>query len=58
MPTSSVAAERTFGIMRTLETATRMAMSKQTLQNELRRRVNKWLIEKELDARRGQVMHM
>ena len=45
VPTSSVAAERTFGVMRAMEVPNRRAMKDPTWRSELYLRVNKWLVD-------------
>ena len=52
MPTSSVAAERAFGlrVMRAMESKVRCAMSEDRFRQELTFRVNDWLLEKIMKA--------
>ena len=45
IPTSSVAAERTFGVMRAMEADNKLAMKDPAWRAELFLRVNKWLVD-------------
>lgn len=44
MPTSSVAAERAFGVMRTMESQLRCRMNAESVERELMAKVNAWLV--------------
>lgn len=50
IPLSSVAAERAFGVMRTLESPQRMSMDATTFKSIFLAAGNKWLVERELKA--------
>jgi hypothetical protein len=55
MPLSSVAVERTFGVMRTLEDHTRMAMGTEGFKSTLLAAGNKWLVEKRMAELRAKL---
>ena len=44
MPTSSVAAERVFGVMRAMESRSRARLSFRSFRDELMVRCNKWIV--------------
>ncbi len=54
-PTSSVAFERLFGVMRTMVVSERMAMKKDAFEAELMFRSNNWLVKKLLDESKEQL---
>ena len=49
---SSIAAERTFGVMRSMEHSNRMSMGEETFKAELSFRWNSWIVEDEIESRR------
>jgi len=49
MPTSSVAAERTFGVMRGMESKLRHSLSAESVEEELIAKVNRWIVLEQLD---------
>jgi hypothetical protein len=49
MPTSSVAAERTFAVMRNYESHLKHRTTAETFESELMLRVNSWIVDRKLN---------
>ena len=45
MPTSTVSVERTFGIMRTMESQQRLSLSAEAVDIELKAKMNSWIVD-------------